>query len=253
MTELIDIARGIAREARPGEQLEAYVARSEQTDVEVFGGEVESLTTAGVEGVGVRVIVDQRQGLAWAGSLDPEVIAETVRDARDNAMFGEPDEFYGLASPDEVERPPRPALDVWREELAGVSVADKVALALELERATKAADARIRNVEAASYGDARVRSRAREFARCRGVHAAHDVLGIVGRDCRRRRGRADRLRLRRRAYRRRPRSRIDSPRRGDARVPDARRRADQEPPVAGDPRSARDAIHARCAVERVQR
>src|SRR5512144_1994891 len=155
MTELIDIARGIAREARRGEQLEAYVARSEETDVEVFGGEVESLTTAGVEGVGVRVIVDQRQGLAWAGSLDPEVIAETVRDARDNAMFGEPDEFYGLASPDEVNGHRAPALDVWREELARVSVADKVALALELERATKAADSRIRNVEAASYGDAR--------------------------------------------------------------------------------------------------
>jgi PmbA protein len=155
VTELIDIARGIARQARPGEQLEAYVARSEQSDVEVFGGEVESLTTAGVEGVGVRVIVDQRQGLAWAGSLDPEVIAETVRDARDNAMFGEPDEFYGLASPAEVNGHRAPALDVWREELAKVSVADKVALALELERATKAADTRVRNVEAASYGDAR--------------------------------------------------------------------------------------------------
>ena len=155
MRELIDIAREIAREARPGEQVEAYVARSEETDVEVFGGEVESLTTAGVEGVGVRVIVDQRQGLAWAGSLDPEVIAETVRDARDNAMFGEPDEFYGLASPDEVNGHRAPALDVWREGLASVSVADKVALALELERATKAADSRIRNVEAASYGDAR--------------------------------------------------------------------------------------------------
>jgi PmbA protein len=155
VTELIDIARGIAREARPGEQLEAYVARSEETDVEVFGGEVESLTTAGVEGVGVRVIVDQRQGLAWAGSLDLEVIAETVRDARDNAMFGEPDEFYGLASPDEVNGHRAPELDVWREELASVPVADKVALALELERATKAADSRIRNVEAASYGDAR--------------------------------------------------------------------------------------------------
>jgi PmbA protein len=155
MTELIDIARGIARQARPNEQLEAYVARSEETDVEVFGGKVESLTTAGVEGVGVRVIVDQRQGLAWAGSLDPDVIAETVRDARDNAMFGEPDEFYGLASPTDVNGHRAPALDVWREELAGVPVADKVALALELERATKAADSRIRNVEAASYGDAR--------------------------------------------------------------------------------------------------
>src|SRR5436189_1418363 len=112
MTELIEIARGIAREARPGEQLEAYVARSEETDVEVFGGEVESLTTAGVEGIGVRVIVDHRQGLAWAGSLDPTVVEETLRDARDNAAFGEPDEYYGVATPADVNGATPPSLDL---------------------------------------------------------------------------------------------------------------------------------------------
>ena len=67
--------------------------RSRDTDVEVFGGEVESLTTAEVEGVGVRVLVDHRQGYAWAGSLEPDVVAETLAEARDNAAFGEPDEW----------------------------------------------------------------------------------------------------------------------------------------------------------------
>ena len=52
--------------------------RSRETDVEVFGGEVESLTTAVVEGIGVRVIADHRQGYAWAGSLDPDVVDETL-------------------------------------------------------------------------------------------------------------------------------------------------------------------------------
>ena len=99
MSELLDIARGVASAARDGEQVEAYVVRAQETDVEVFGGQVESLTTAATEGIGVRVIVGQRQGLAWAGSLDPDVVAETLRDARDNAEFGEPDEWYGVASP----------------------------------------------------------------------------------------------------------------------------------------------------------
>jgi PmbA protein len=152
--ELIDIARGIASQARPGEQIEAYVVRSQQTDVEVFGGEVESLTTAGVEGVSVRVIVDHRQGVAWAGSFDPEVIAETLRDARDNAQFGEPDEFIALAAPKDVNGHQPAALDLWREELAAVSAEAKVNVALELERATLAADTRVKNVESASYGDA---------------------------------------------------------------------------------------------------
>jgi PmbA protein len=152
--DLLEIARGVAAQTKPGEQLEAYVVRTQETDVEVFGGEVESLTTAGVEGVGIRVVVDHRQGLAWAGSLDEEVVAETLRDARDNAVFGEPDEFYGVASPSDVAGVDPPDLDLWREELAKVPTDEKVRIALELERATKAADTRVRNVESASYGDA---------------------------------------------------------------------------------------------------
>jgi PmbA protein len=153
MTELREIARKVAGAALDGEQVEAYVVRTQETDVEVFGGEVESLTTAGVEGVGVRVIVDGRQGLAWAGSLDPSVVEDTLHEARDNAAFGERDEWYGVASPADVGGAVAPELDLWRDELTKVPTDEKVRIALELERATKAADARIRNVESASYGD----------------------------------------------------------------------------------------------------
>jgi PmbA protein len=152
--ELLDIARRVARAARDGEQVEAYVVRTRDTDVEVFDGEVESLTTASVEGVGIRVIAGQRQGLAWAGSLDADVVDETLREARDNAAFGEPDEWYGLASPADVNGAAPPDLDLWREALVAVPTDEKVRIALDLDRATKAADPRIRNVESASYGDA---------------------------------------------------------------------------------------------------
>jgi PmbA protein len=52
------------------------------------------------------------------------VLEETLAEARDNASFGTPDEFLGLAS-----------------------------LAMELERRTRAGDPRIRNLESADYGD----------------------------------------------------------------------------------------------------
>ena len=123
-----------------------------------FEGDVESLATAEIEGVGVRVIVDQRQGYAWAGSLDPDVVAETVADARDNAGFGARDEFYGLASPDDYQDIEATELDLWREELLTVPTAEKVALAIELEAATKALDPRIRGLRSASYGDAAAES-----------------------------------------------------------------------------------------------
>lgn len=154
-SSLIEIARRVAATARPGEQLEAYVMRTTETEVEVFGGEVESLTTAGIEGVGIRVIADHRQGYASAGSLDIDVIDETLREARDNAAFGEPDEWYALASPEDVAGVSAPQLDLWRDELVSVPTEEKVRLALEVEAATKARDPRVRGVEAAGYGDAR--------------------------------------------------------------------------------------------------
>lgn len=153
---LLDIARGVASMAHPGEQVEAYVLRTHDTEVSVFDGEVESLSIAEVEGVGVRLIQDHRLGYAWAGSLDPDVVAETVAEARDNASFGSPDEALGLPELADVNAVAAPELDLWREELLSVPPREKVALALEVEAATRAADARVRGVESASYGDGAV-------------------------------------------------------------------------------------------------
>ncbi|HEY7136632.1 MAG TPA: TldD/PmbA family protein, partial [Acidimicrobiia bacterium] len=154
--ELDDLARRVAGAARDGEQVEAYVVRSRDTDVKVFDGEVESLSVAEVSGVGIRVVADHRQGYAWAGSLDDDVVAETLADARDNASFGEPDDEFGLATPSDFAGLEPISLDLWRDELLQVPTDEKVRIALELEAATKAADSRVRGVESASYGDAAI-------------------------------------------------------------------------------------------------
>jgi PmbA protein len=154
--DLLGVARRVAGGARSGEQVEAYVVRSRDVDVKVFGGEVESLSTAEVEGVGVRVIAGARQGYAWAGSLDADVIEETLAEARDNAAFGSPDESYALAAPADVDGVRAIAHDLWRDDVLSTATTDKVALALELEAAVRAADPLVRGVESASYGDAAV-------------------------------------------------------------------------------------------------
>jgi PmbA protein len=151
--DLLDLAQRVAGAARAGEEVEAYVVRSRETEVRVFDGDVESLSMAGVEGVGVRVISDHRQGFAWAGSLETAVVDETLDEARDNAAFGEPDEWNGLPAPADFDQVAPAPLDVWRESLLGVAPDDKVSLAIELERATRAADPRVRGVESAGYGD----------------------------------------------------------------------------------------------------
>ncbi len=148
---LVDLATRVAGWARDGEQVEAFVARGRDTEIRVFGGEVESLSSATSAGIGVRVVSGQRQGFAYAGSLDPDVISETVAEARDNAGFASPDEFVGLAAPDGVAAAD---LDLWRDDLDGYPTADKVARALDLEAAVRAGDPRIRQVESAEWGDA---------------------------------------------------------------------------------------------------
>ena len=149
-SDLIGVADRLVGMAEGGEQLEAFVARSSDTQVRVYQGEVEQLAVADSLGVGVRVVRDGRQGFAYCGTFDPAALAETVAEARDNAAFGEPDAAAGVAEPDGVEPV---ELDLWRPGLADVPTADKVALAVELERTLLATDPRITGVESCDYGD----------------------------------------------------------------------------------------------------
>jgi PmbA protein len=151
MSELLAVATKVAGAAGRGrEEVEAFVGRSTSTSVKVHGGTIESLTRATSAGIGVRVIEDSRQGFAWAGSLDDDVIAEVLAEARDNVGYAQPEPWVGLAEPDGVEPPP---IDLWREGLAAQPTERKVDLALELERAVRARDRRITGVRTAQWAD----------------------------------------------------------------------------------------------------
>jgi PmbA protein len=147
--ELLAIAQRVAGQAQPGEQVEAFVERERETSVRVYEGEIEHLTSAQVEGVGVRVIKDGRVGFAYSGTLDDASLAEVLAEARDNVAFGTTDEWAGLSVPDGVAPAP---VELWRDALDGFATEDKVALAKELERLTVGLDPRLR-VEDANYAD----------------------------------------------------------------------------------------------------
>ncbi len=148
--DLLALADAVVGRALPGEQLEVAVGRSRSTTVKAYDGDIEAFTSAESFGVGIRVLVDGRTGFAHAGSFDPEVIAETLAAARDNAEFAEPDPHAGLATPDGV----APVVaDLWDPAVLEASADRKIALALELERATRGRDPRIKGVRTASYGD----------------------------------------------------------------------------------------------------
>lgn len=148
--DLFDIADRIVGWAEDGEQVEAVVVHSRDTEIRVYEGEIEKLSSAESQGVGIRVIRDNRLGFAYAGSLDDDVLADTLADARDNAAFATPDEHLGLAEPDGVDRVD---LDLFDDRLSGFATDAKVDLAIALEAAVRGADSRISGVEASDYAD----------------------------------------------------------------------------------------------------
>lgn len=148
--DLMSIAERVLGQATAGEQIEVVAAHSRDTEVRAYSGEIEAFTSAESAGFGVRVIRDQRQGFAYAGTLDPDVITETLSEARDNAAFSTVDEFAGLVAPDGVAQAP---LEVFDQALAELGPEPKIALALELERLVSTADPRIIGVEMAEYAD----------------------------------------------------------------------------------------------------
>ena len=133
--------------------------RTRDTDVKVFDGEVESLSVAEVDGVGVRVLVDHAPGLrvgrfARAGRRG----RDGRRSARQRGRSARPTSALGLPEPADVA-----GVDRCRRSTCGatscsrVPTDEKVALALEVERGD--ARAPTRGCAASSrrtYGDGAV-------------------------------------------------------------------------------------------------
>jgi len=147
---LLALADAVVAQARGSEQVEVVVAADHGTEVRVWQGEVESLSSAHTAGVGVRVVDGGRQGFAWAGTLDPGVVRDVLAEARDNLRFATVDDHVGLAEPDGVTAVD---LDICDPAIGAMPVADKVELAMAVERATLAADGRISGIESAEYAD----------------------------------------------------------------------------------------------------
>jgi PmbA protein len=150
LAELQALADRVVEEARPGEQIEAFVARGGDTDVRIYEGQVEHFVSAQSEGIGIRVIAEGRTGFAYAGTLDADAVTEVLGEARDNVQFGTVDEWAGLAEPDGVPITPQ---EFWNEELEHTSTERKIELATELERLTLAVDSRVR-IDDSNYADA---------------------------------------------------------------------------------------------------
>ena len=150
MNELLAIAERIAEQATNGEQIEAFVSKGSSIEAKAYGGEVESFTSATSAGIGIRVIAEGRVGFAHAGSLEEDVLGETLAEARDNRVFAEFDEWVGLSEPDGG----TPIVhDSWDDGVSAMATEDKIQMALDLEAQVLNSDPRISGSRVSMYSD----------------------------------------------------------------------------------------------------
>ncbi len=147
--ELDAIVERLAAEAAGGEGVEAYAELTTETSVTAFQGEVERLASASTSGVGVRVVKDGRLGYAYTADLSDSGLRECLAEARANLDVSGEDPGNVLPDAGAYE-----ALEgLFDTRLADTDPERKVALALDLEARTKAADPKVTQVESARYGD----------------------------------------------------------------------------------------------------
>lgn len=154
MDALVEIAERVVNDAASGDAVEVYVSRGTETDVQAYDGEIEKFANAASAGLGIRILRDgpggAQIGAAWAGSLEEDAIREALREARDNVEFASEDEYLTFARPDGVAPV---SLDVRDRHFDETPTQAKVEMALALEARVRAADSRIRQVDAANYSD----------------------------------------------------------------------------------------------------
>ncbi len=154
MSELLARAQSLLERVGGGEEMEVFLSRGVETEVQAYQGEIENLSSSSSAEIGIRILIDgpqgARVGTAYAGSLDEDAIVEALSNARDNAHFATEDEFVAFARPDGVAAV---SLSLCDPAVTTTSMDRKVAMAIELEAMVRGGDPRIRQVDAANYSD----------------------------------------------------------------------------------------------------
>jgi PmbA protein len=136
------------RAAELGVTLEVYAERATATSIEAFSGEVSEFKLEARQGVALRAVVGGAWGHSFTENLSRPALDRALASAVENAELVAPEAGAGFQN-----WPAPPALDLHGEGLSGVSVEQKVGVALDLDRAARAADPRVVSVPYGGYQD----------------------------------------------------------------------------------------------------
>ncbi len=129
--------------------IEVYGSKTSSTSVQTYQGEVSEFKLSQRNGVGVRALIQDSWGYSYTENLSEPALERCLDAALENANLVAPETHASLKA---YAEPPHLG-DLYGEGLSGVTVDRKVKAAIQLERAAREADARVKSVPYIAYQD----------------------------------------------------------------------------------------------------
>jgi PmbA protein len=136
-------------------EYEIYISNSVDNEIEVFEGEVESLSYSDSKGVGIRVFKEKSIGYAYTNSFEENKLIDCIGKAILNSRITSKEEINGLPSKSEYKYFDVPDINknMYNDGFFKASIEDKIKLSKELEKIAKGKDKRISGVDSLNYSD----------------------------------------------------------------------------------------------------
>jgi len=154
---------------------EIYFSAQKGFGAEAKDGEVDSLKARSSAGVGVRTISKGRLGFAFSSALEGEVLDSLAQKALEGSLEASSDEFLRLAAPGTAVS--GEDLAVFDEAFFEVPEQEKIKRAIEIEKAARGFDDRVKRIRKASYSESVTADR---VVNSNGVDVAHSATYYTG-------------------------------------------------------------------------
>ena len=157
---------------------EIFLSKESGTSVEARAGAVDSLKVRSSSGAGVRTIKDGRPGFSYSSVLTDEALTAVVDSALGAGSHATVDEFLCFAEPGSGGKVAEGVIkDLFDEDVSKTTEAEKLGIALEIEKSAMEYDKRVKRVRKASFSDTVVRTRT---VNSQGVDSSYGATFFTG-------------------------------------------------------------------------
>ncbi|WP_236860177.1 TldD/PmbA family protein [Candidatus Formimonas warabiya] len=128
---------------------EVFLSRAKDLTIEVSEQQVETMKLAEQQGLGIRILQNQRLGFSYSSAWSDSALDQLVSQAIENSRSTGEDKYNILPGP--AEKYPEVAL--WDADTIQAPVEEKIDLAKNIEQAARKYDHRIKITERCAYSD----------------------------------------------------------------------------------------------------